>query len=106
MDQNEIIDIARQFRSELQKNGFRVERVILFGSYSRGSADPWSDIDIAVVSPDFGKDRFLERVSLAKISSRIDLRIEPYPVGSHEFEKEAWKMMIHEIRSNGIEIAA
>lgn len=30
-----------------------VEKVILFGSYAKGSAHEWSDIDLAVISPDF-----------------------------------------------------
>ena len=38
-----------------------------------------SDLDIAVVSPDFGKDRFEEGKLLRRIAWRIDPRIEPIP---------------------------
>ena len=34
----------------------RVERVILFGSRARGEANEGSDVDLLVVSPDFGGD--------------------------------------------------
>jgi uncharacterized protein len=102
----EILNIARQFRSALIENGISVERLFLFGSYAGKTAGFWSDIDIAVVAPEFGKDRFLEKVLLAKIGITIDPRIEPYPIGSREFAEEAWRMMIHEIRTSGVEIAA
>ena len=36
--------------------GFRPERIILFGSHARGDAQPDSDIDLLVVMPD-GTDR-------------------------------------------------
>jgi predicted nucleotidyltransferase len=29
--------------------------VILFGSHARGEADQWSDVDLAVISPDFAR---------------------------------------------------
>jgi predicted nucleotidyltransferase len=31
----------------------RVQQAVLFGSHAKGEADKWSDIDIAVISPDF-----------------------------------------------------
>jgi predicted nucleotidyltransferase len=33
-----------------------------FGSHARGDADGESDIDVAIVSPDLGRDRFEEGV--------------------------------------------
>jgi predicted nucleotidyltransferase len=32
-----------------------VDQAILFGSHARGTADEWSDVDLAVISPDFGR---------------------------------------------------
>ena len=31
--------------------GFRPERVVLFGSHSRGTATEWSDVDLLVILP-------------------------------------------------------
>ena len=42
----------------------RVEAAYLYGSQVVGSARPWSDIDVAVISPDFSDDLFQERVNL------------------------------------------
>ena len=37
----------------LQK--IRVDQAVLFGSHARGEADEWSDVDLAVISPDFAR---------------------------------------------------
>ena len=44
---------------------FRVDSVYLFGSYARASHNKWSDIDIAVISPDFSDGRFGEAATNA-----------------------------------------
>lgn len=33
----------------------RVDQAVLFGSHATGDADEWSDVDLAVVSPDFSR---------------------------------------------------
>jgi len=102
----EIVNIAREFRRALLENGIAVEHIFVFGSHAADSAAEWSDIDLAVIAPEFGRDRFRERVLLMKIACRVDPRIEPFPLGCREFEQEGWRMMIHEIKTRGIEIAA
>lgn len=56
----EIRDIILKFVNVLTANGVRVEKAILCGSYALGNIHAGSDVDLAVVSPDFGKDRFEE----------------------------------------------
>lgn len=61
----------------------------------------WSDIDVAVISPDFSTDRFEKRVQLMRITSRIDDRIEPVPFRPETFSKSdplAFEIMKHGIR--------
>jgi predicted nucleotidyltransferase len=103
MVKTEVTELIKKYIHALIAENIKVERVLLFGSYAVDKAHEWSDIDIAIISPDFGKDRFEERVSLAVIANKIDPRIEPHPIGLEEFEQEAWKTMIHEIKTNGIE---
>jgi len=47
-------EIVRQTIERLRQR-VRVHQVILFGSHARGEADDWSDVDLAVVSPDFAQ---------------------------------------------------
>ncbi len=48
----------------LQRNGIRVNRLILFGSYAQGYARPESDLDIAVISESFNNKGLLRRQEL------------------------------------------
>jgi len=102
----EIIEIIRKYAERLKEKDINFQKIILFGSYAVGSQRRDSDIDIAVISEDFGKDRFEERVLLSKIAYYVDARIEPYPVSLKEYVEETWLTLIHEIKAKGIEIAA
>ena len=55
---------ARELAEELRRRGIRVEKVILFGSYARGDFAAGSDLDLIVVSDDWGRLSYTERLSL------------------------------------------
>ena len=99
-----IRDIIQRFINALEAKGFRIEKVVLYGSYASGKTHSASDLDLAVVSPDFGKDRFEEGKLLHQIAWRIDPRIEPIPISSSSYENDTWIPLIYEIRTKGIEI--
>ena len=40
---------------------------------------PDSDIDVAVISKDFGKDRVEERMVLFRVAGKIDPHLDPVP---------------------------
>jgi predicted nucleotidyltransferase len=50
-----------------------------------GSARPWSDIDVAVISPDFSEDLFQARIALMQWAAGVDDRIEPQPFTPDRF---------------------
>lgn len=80
----------------------RIKSVYLYGSYAKGVATEWSDIDVAVVSNDFSDDLFEERVTLMHIAARIDDRIEPYPFLEDTFAGN--NPLENEIQKHGIRI--
>lgn len=47
---NEIIEKIQLFLHSISASGLHIERALLFGSYTKGTANTWSDIDIAIVS--------------------------------------------------------
>lgn len=80
----------------------RVERVILFGSYVRGAAHEWSDIDLAVVSPDFEGipvSKWQER--LAVLSLDRDQRIVPIGYAPSEYRAPRPHSFLVEILGTG-----
>jgi predicted nucleotidyltransferase len=72
----------------LTKNGIRVEKAVFYGSQASGKIRPRSDLDLAIISPDFGKDRFEEGKKLLQIAWRVDPRIEPVPISSESYEND------------------
>ncbi len=58
---------------------YRIQAAYLYGSQTKGMATLWSDIDVAVISPDFSDDLFEERLVLMHLAVLIDDRIEPRP---------------------------
>ena len=101
-----VRNLIRAYTAALQERGVRVQRIILFGSCAAGTPRPDSDLDLAVVSPDFGRDRFEESKLLFQTAWRIDARIEPVPVAPEALERDAWQPLIHEILTNGIVLYA
>lgn len=60
-----VSNYIKDFPSE-----FRVEKVFLFGSYATGKAKSDSDIDLVIISPDFKKMAFLERLEFLSLSRK------------------------------------
>ncbi len=97
----EIEGIIHRFIALVQKER-RILKVFLYGSHAKGIAGEWSDIDLAVVSPDFSEDLFEERIRLMKLSLGIDKRIEPSPFRPEDFNEN--NPLVNEINKSGIEI--
>ena len=80
------ISVSKKFVRELTAMGVPVTKAYLYGSYAKGQAKPYSDIDICIVSPGFGKDLVAEMVKLRQISRRVDNRIEALPFGTDDID--------------------
>ena len=79
--------LAHEYYLMLLKAGLPVEKVILFGSYSRNEQKEFSDIDIAVVMKEYYKDRFDTRLELMKYAREFEDVIEPHPFLASEFDE-------------------
>lgn len=94
--------IVDKYIKALKSRNVRVEKAILFGSYAKGSAGKDSDIDIAIISPDFGQDYVEEAVMLKEISEEIDLDISPRPYSLEEYKNiKQGQFLYDEIVSKG-----
>jgi len=67
---------VRQY-AEIVKKHFDVEKIILYGSYSRDTARKDSDIDVAVVLNHVDQDFLATAAKLFRLRREIDSRIEP-----------------------------
>jgi len=104
MDKRQALEIIRKFVKALKQHGIAVDHVILYGSYASGRIRPDSDIDVAVVSKDFGKDVIEEGMLLFRIAGTIDNRLEPVPIALKAYENDTWVPLIYEIREKGVKL--
>jgi predicted nucleotidyltransferase len=99
---NRIKEILKKYIEELEKNHYHIQQTILFGSYSKGTYDEWSDIDIALVSENFGSNDILNRRMMRKITHSVDTDLSPFTFRPEEFTLD--NLFIKEIISSGIRI--
>jgi predicted nucleotidyltransferase len=99
----EILNSIEKYIEEISKY-YRIDYIILFGSYAKGTNHEDSDIDIAVISGDI-KNRFNDGVKLMSLTWGINTKIEPHPIKTEEF-RENETPFIDEIINTGIELYA
>ncbi|MEW5938243.1 MAG: nucleotidyltransferase domain-containing protein [Chloroflexota bacterium] len=61
--------VIKSFRRELRKMGIHSERVVVFGSYARGTASEDSDIDLFIVSRDWEAYNLRERLEILGVAA-------------------------------------
>jgi predicted nucleotidyltransferase len=93
--------IVQIFLDEVQKV-YRVDSAYLFGSHAKGTSNQWSDIDLAIISPDFSDDLYDERLTLMRLAVDIDDRIEPKPFRPEMFTP--MEPLVDEIQKHGLKL--
>lgn len=85
---DKISALIDDFIAELNSNNIRIDRAILFGSFATGTYTKWSDIDLAIVSPDFAGDRFADRDKIRRIKLKLSSSLEPVPYSPETFSTD------------------
>lgn len=98
----EIMESINKYIEKISKY-YKIEAIILFGSYAKGTQNEDSDIDIAIISSDF-KDIFDDMADLIGYTWKIDTRIEPHPISKEDYEKIATPF-VQEVIDTGIKVA-
>jgi len=98
----DILKLVKQY-GVLIKGKLPVQKFIVFGSQAKGTTHEWSDIDICIVSPQFGKDFFEEKLMLDRYTDKISSKIEPTPMNPITL-KSKYNTLSTEIRKYGIEV--
>ena len=92
--------LIKKYRQILIQNKIKVDKIILFGSYAKGTAKPWSDLDLCVVSKQFGKDANNELSFLNRLTLGVDPMIEPHPYHPKDLA-DYYDPLAHEINKTG-----
>jgi len=99
----EAKQIVKNYAKFLKRKKFPFSSIFLFGSYAKGNARPWSDIDICVVSNKFKNKNWdkYER-QLWYWRRQVDARIEPVGMSPDEFSNSS--PLVYEIKKTGIRV--
>ena len=81
---------------------YKIEVIILFGSYAKGTENEDSDIDIAIISSDFN-DIIEDGAKLIGLTWKIDTIIEPHPITTEDYEKVS-NPFVKEVMNTGIKV--
>jgi len=87
MAEKQVEVSIKKYLETLRSRNIRIKKVILYGSLATGTAHEDSDIDLAIISPDLGRDRFDEALMLKKLARGINLSISPRPYSVKQFQK-------------------
>ena len=86
-------------------NKIKVDKIILFGSFSNGNPHEYSDIDMAVISPELDVDKSqFENIRIIKERTKLiepGLQLLAYPTETFEKELGTERLFIKEIKKTG-----
>jgi uncharacterized protein len=104
MSKNNAKKIVRRYAERLKENRYPFKAIYLFGSYAKGKAGKWSDIDVAVISDKLRRNNDENRFLLWKLRMDISTKIEPHGFTPEDFKEDA-NPMVYEIKKTGIKVA-
>ena len=100
------MNVVQNYLQSLQQGGLAVRFGVIFGSRSVGTAGPWSDIDLLVVSPQFDNPQSRQDLNLLwRQAARVDSRIEPVACGERQWQQDDSSAIIEIARRAGTRVA-
>jgi len=106
MVEDAVIEAVRCYLAALPRVGIHARRAVLFGSFARGQADEYSDLDLIVIAPEFDGSREISLIKALWRATAGDNRIEPIPCGEQEWETDQGRPILEIARREGVIIAA
>ena len=95
------IELIKKYLIEVRRLGVHVDRAYLFGSYAKGKVWEGSDVDVCIVSDDFGNDYMSDKMLLNRAALKVDPRIEPVAYSPIDFENK-YDSLVDEVKRFGV----
>lgn len=99
LTQAEAIDIVKEYKKVIAPLFDGKVKVYLYGSYSKGNPNPWSDIDVAVIIPTLEGDWLKLTMALNRNVRKVNLRIEPILM-----MEDQWSPLYDDVMLTGIAV--
>ncbi len=99
LTREEALALVRRYK-EVIRHRFAVEpKVMMFGSYSKGYANPDSDIDVAVIVPTYGDRKFEMSKGLWHDVDEVSFLIEPVLMA-----EDRWSPLYDDVMRTGVAV--
>jgi predicted nucleotidyltransferase len=98
-----VCELVQNFANEV-RNQFPVSKVILYGSYAKGTATEESDVDVCFFLPNINDDNWFDiSMQIFNLSHEyLDVSIEPRIYNVNDLEED--NFFLKEVLRTGIEI--
>ena len=99
LTREEALALVRRYK-EVIRPRFAVEpKVMMFGSYSKGYANPDSDIDVAVIVPTYGNHKHEISMGLWRDVRSVSFLIEPVLMA-----EDRWSPLYDDVMRTGVSV--
>ena len=99
LSREEALALVRRYKQVISQR-FDVEpKVMMFGSYSKGYANPDSDIDVAVIVPTYGDKKFEISKKLWHDVDQVSFLIEPVLMA-----EDCWSPLYDDVMRTGVPV--
>lgn len=77
LTRDEALQLVRDYKRVITPRFATEPKVYMYGSYAKGYANPWSDIDVAVIVPKIEGDWLTLSAELCHDMRKVSVLIEP-----------------------------
>ena len=99
LTRDEALRLVREYKRVISPR-FDVEpKVMMFGSYAKGYANPDSDIDVAVIVPTYGGRKFEIAEELWHDVDKVSFLIEPVLMA-----EDSWSPLYKDVMRTGVAV--
>ena len=99
LSREEALELVRQYKQVISQRFEKEPKVMMFGSYSKGYANPDSDIDVAVIVPTYGDKKFEISKKLWHDVDQVSFLIEPVLMA-----EDRWSPLYEDVMRTGVTV--
>ena len=100
LTKDEALYLVRRYKQIIRPRFEQEPKVLMFGSYSKGYANPDSDIDVAVIVPTYGgKDKHEISLKLWRDVRDVSFLIEPVLMA-----EDSWCPLYDDVMRTGVAV--
>lgn len=100
LTRDEAIQLVREYKRIVLPRFNGKAKIMMFGSYSKGNPNKWSDIDVAVIVPSIDDNLWYETsIALSMAVNQVSLLIEPILMS-----EDRWSPLYDDVMQTGIAV--